>query len=175
MTAFTIRPEQPQDATAIRQVVVAAFESAAEGDLVDNIRASENFIPELSLVAVAAGRIVGHAMVSRVHLVEGDRRHEAHSLAPVSVAPDAQGKGIGSALVREAIERADAMELPLILLEGSPGYYGKLGFEHAVPHGIRFDLPDWAPAEAAQVYRLGNYDPSITGRVEYPPAFQVGD
>lgn len=174
MFAFTIRPEGPQDAAAIRLVVVAAFESVAEGDLVDNLRASENYIPRLSLVAEAAGRIVGHVMVSRVHLVDGDRRREAHSLAPVSVAPDAQGKGIGSALVREAIERADDMELPLVLVEGSPRYYGKLGFEHADPFGIHFDLPDWAPAEAAQVYRLSNYDPSMTGRVEYPPAFDVG-
>ena len=175
MFAFTIRPEHPADATAIRQVVVAAFESEAEGDLVDNIRASENYIPDLSLVAVAAGRIVGHVMISRVHLVDGDRRREVHSLAPVSVAPDAQGKGVGSALVREALGRADAMELPLVLLEGSPGYYGRLGFEHSVQHGIRFDLPDWAPSEAAQVYRLSSYDPSITGKVEYPPAFDIGD
>ena len=173
MADFTIRPERPDDAAAIRAAVVAAFESEGEGDLVENIRASEHYIPELSLVAERDGQLVGHVMISRVHIVEGDRRTAAHSLAPLAVAPEAQRQGIGKALVRDGIARADAMGLPLILLEGSPRYYGNLGFEHSVAYGIHFNLPDWAPAEAAQLYRLSNYDPSTTGRVEYPPAFDV--
>jgi putative acetyltransferase len=173
MPAFTIRPEGPDDAAEIRTAVVAAFGTEAEGDLVDNIRASQHYIPELSLVAVQDGHVVGHVMISRVHLVDGDHRIAVHSLAPLAVAPEAQGAGIGKALVRDVIARADAMGLPLVLLEGSPRYYGNLGFEHSVNYGIHFDLPDWAPPEAAQLYRLANFDPSITGRVEYPPAFDV--
>lgn len=173
MSDVTIRPEQPGDFDAIRQVVVAAFGSAAEGDLVDNIRASEHYIPQLSLVAEVDGEVVGHVMISGVHLVDGEHRRAAHSMAPVSVAPHAQRQGIGSALVRAALADADRMGIPLVLLEGSPRYYGRLGFEHSVQYGIHYDLPDWASAEAAQVYRLTSYDPSLTGHVEYPPAFDV--
>lgn len=175
MPNLTIRPERPEDYASIRRVVVAAFESTSEGDLVDNIRASEHYIPELSLVAEIDGEVVGHVMVSRVHLVDGSRRREAHSIAPVAVTPSTQGQGVGGALIRRVIEIADSIGLPLLLLEGSPTYYGRFGFEHAAPHGIHFDLPDWAPAEAAQVYRLESYQPSIAGRVEYPPAFAVED
>lgn len=68
-----------------------------------------------------------------------------------------------------AEERPD---LPrLVTLEGDPRFYRRLGFEFAPDHGVSFDLPDWAPAEAAQVYRFDGYDPSIRGRVTYPPAF----
>ncbi|MGW5237611.1 hypothetical protein ACWEOW_01620 [Monashia sp. NPDC004114] len=57
-----------------------------------------------------------------------------------------------------------------MVLEGSPRYYGRLGFTFAPAHGITIDLPGWAPREAAQVYRLSRYDPEFRGRVEYPPA-----
>jgi putative acetyltransferase len=67
--------------------------------------------------------------------------------------------------------RADRAGEPLVVLEGNPRYYARFGFEHSVPHGIHIDLPSWAPATAAQVLRLSTYDPSIRGRVVYPPAF----
>ena len=64
--------------------------------------------------------------------------------------------------------------MDLVLLEGSPDYYGRLGFEPAARHGIEMPLPDWAPREAAQVRRLGAYDPAdptLRGSVVYPAAF----
>ena len=62
-----------------------------------------------------------------------------------------------------------------MVLEGSPAYYGRLGFEHSVKYGIRINLPDWAPPEAAQMMRLTNYDPTIRGTVVYPPAFDEAE
>jgi putative acetyltransferase len=62
---------------------------------------------------------------------------------------------------------------PLVVLEGSPVYYARLGFEYSVPLGITITLPSWAPAEAAQLLRLRGYDPAIKGHVEYPPAFDA--
>ncbi len=61
----------------------------------------------------------------------------------------------------------------MIVLEGSPWYYPRFGFEYAVPLGITINLPDWAPAEAAQVLRLNRYDSSIRGHLIYPAAFDV--
>ena len=63
---------------------------------------------------------------------------------------------------------------PLVVLEGSPAYYGKLGFEHSTEYGIEIHLPDWAPPEAAQVIRLASFDPddpTLRGTVVYPSAF----
>ena len=165
-----IRAEAAGDREAIASVVAAAFGSSREARLVASIRESPNFIPELSLVAERNGRVVGHVMISYV-LLRGGASHRVASLSPLAVAPDAQGQGIGSALVRAVTAGADVRGEPLVVLEGSPLFYARLGFEHAAPHGIDITLPSWAPPEAAQVLRLRNYDASLRGRVVYPPAF----
>jgi len=167
----TVRAESPDDRDAIAQVVAAAFGSPAEARLVEAIRASSNFVAHWSLVAELRARVVGHVMVSFVALRDGSAERRIASLAPLAVAPDVQGEGIGSALVSTVSARVDGDGEPLIVLEGSPVYYGRFGFEHSVPLGIHIRLPEWAPPEAAQVLRLRNYDPSIRGHVVYPPAF----
>jgi putative acetyltransferase len=168
-----IRSEVSSDHDVIASVVARAFASEAESRLVAAIRASSNFVRDWSLVATVQSRIVGHVMVSYVGLDESDVRRRIPSLSPLAVDPDVQGGGIGSALVRAVTERVDAAGEPLIVLEGSPHYYARFGFEYAVPLGISIDLPGWAPPEAAQVLRLRTYDSRIRGKVAYPPAFDA--
>jgi putative acetyltransferase len=170
-SGVTVRAEAPSDGPQIAEVVARAFGSPNEARLVDAIRASPNFVPDWSLVAISASRVVGHVMVSYVALVDGPVQHRVPSLSPLAVAPDAQGAGIGSALVRAVVQRVDEAKEPLVVLEGDPRYYGRFGFEHATPNGISITLPGWAPPEAAQVLRLRNYDPGVRGHVRYPPAF----
>lgn len=167
----TIRTERPDDRAAIAEVVGNAFPSPAEARLVEAIRASSNFVPEWSLVAECDGRIVGHVLVNYVGLRDENTERRIASLAPLAVAPDLQGRGVGGALVRAVTALLDDRGEPLVVLEGSPDYYERFGFEPAAPLGIHITLPKWAPPEAAQVMRLRNYDASIRGRVVYPPAF----
>jgi putative acetyltransferase len=167
----TIRAERHDDRDAIADVVAAAFGSPAEARLVEAIRPSSNFVPQWSLVAQLLGRVVGHVMVIFVALREDAAERRIACLSPLAVAPDVQGRGIGSQLVRAVSARVDDDGEPLIVLEGSPVYYGRFGFEHSVPYGIHIRLPEWAPPEAAQILRLRNYDSSIRGHVVYPPAF----
>jgi putative acetyltransferase len=167
-----IRAEEPGDAQAISDVVAAAFGRPEVVRLVEAIRASPEFVPELSLVALHGDRVVGHVMISHAEVHDdGGGRHRLCTLSPLAVRPDAQHRGIGSALVLEATRRADALGESAVVLEGHPGFYGRLGFEHALPHGIVITLPGWAPPEAAQVCILHAYQPSIRGQVVYPPAF----
>jgi len=168
-----IRPERPADEDGIATVVQRAFGSPNEAKLVAAIRESQNFVPEWSLVATADERVIGHVMVSHMTLRDGVVERRVAGLSPLAVDPDRQGHGVGSALVRAVVAEVDAAGEPLIVLEGSPWYYPRFGFEYAVPLGITINLPDWAPAEAAQVVRLSNYDPSIRGVVVYPPAFDL--
>jgi putative acetyltransferase len=168
-----IREESGADRDAIAVVVERAFDSAEHAQLVDAIRASTSFIPELSLVAEIAGQVVGHVMISYVTLRDRDGDRLVPSLSPLAVLPEFQHRGIGKALVAEVAARADARGEPLIVLEGDPNYYGRLGFEPAAAHAITITLPSWAPPEAAQVMRLSNDDHSIRGQVIYPPAFEV--
>jgi putative acetyltransferase len=168
-----IRAERPDDVDAITAVVADAFQSPVEARLANAIRASSNFVPEWSLVADLRGRLVGHVMVSYVTLDDEHTAHRIPSLSPMSVATDYQRRGVGSALIRAVVARVDEAGEPLVVLEGAPAYYGRLGFEYAVPHGIHITLPDWAPPEAAQIMRLSAYDPAIRGHLVYPPAFDT--
>jgi putative acetyltransferase len=170
---LTIRPERADDLDAIAHVVAAAFGSAAEARLVEAIRASDRYLPDLALVATVDGTVAGHVMVSLCDLVDGDDRREVHQLSPLAVAPEHHGRGIGSALVREVCTRAEALGAPFVLLEGDPRFYGRLGFEASARHGIVLPLPSWAPPEAGQILRLRDYDPAVRGRVVYPPAFDT--
>jgi putative acetyltransferase len=123
-----IRPERPEDNNAIARVVGDAFGGDVEVRLVEAIRASENYVPDFALVAVEGDDVIGHVMLSYVTLADDDVTHRILSLSPLAVAPDRQRVGVGSALVHEALAQADASGEPLVVLEGSPDYYGRLGF-----------------------------------------------
>jgi putative acetyltransferase len=168
-----VRAESEDDFEVIGEVVRLAFRSHIEGRIVRDIRASENYIPELALVAIADDQVVGHVMVSHTELDNEGVRHRIAMLSPLAVRPDFQNEGIGGRLVRDVIERADARGEALIVLEGSPLYYPRFGFRYSVPEGIVIHLPDWAPPEAAMMIPLTAYRPELRGTVVYPPAFDA--
>lgn len=170
---LVIEPERAADAGAIRSVVRAAFSDHLEvSDLVELIRASPEYRPELALVARVSGEVAGFVMLSHAGLVDdAGERHRILTLSPLAVAPELQGRGIGSALVRAGLEAAERAGEPLVVLEGSPRYYPRFGFRDCREFGITIELPDWAPPEAGMAYPLPGYHPAPRGRVVYPPAF----
>jgi putative acetyltransferase len=95
-----IRPEETGDRAAVRAVNDAAFETLAEADLVDALRAQAR--PLVSLVAEESGAIVGHIMFSPVTL-PGHPALALMGLAPMAATPARQRAGIGSALVRAGL------------------------------------------------------------------------
>ena len=174
VTSMAIRPESPDDDDAVRHLVAAAFGRDGEARLVERIRASPEYVPEMALVAEVGGEIVGHVMVSHAVIRNDDGDRRISMLSPLAVHPEHQRSGIGSALVRASLSVTDALGEPLVVLEGDPAYYGRLGFEHSTGYGIEIRLPDWAPPEAAQVVRLSSFDPddpALRGTVVYPAAF----
>jgi len=169
-----IRPESADDHAAIRRVVAAAFGSHVEADLVEHIRASPEYVPQLALVAEIDGEIVGHVMISGALIRNGVGSRAVAMLSPLAVAPTHQRHGIGGQLVRAAVALADGRGEPLVVLQGSAKYYSRFGFEHSTPHGIEMHLPDWAASESAQAMLLSAYDasdPSLKGMVVLPAAF----
>lgn len=165
-----VRAESPDDWTAIAEVTSAAFGKEREARMIDAIRASDGFVPDLSLVAIEESEIVGHAMVSYVAMEDSGLR--LLELGPVSVRPDSQGRGIGGELIREALRRADERNEPLVLVLGHPNYYPRFGFQRASEIGIIPAEPN-IPDDAYMAVRLKRYDPSIRGRVIFPPAYSV--
>jgi putative acetyltransferase len=129
-----IRPERPGDEDAIRSVQTAAFGRDDEAKIVDDLRAGNEYTPELSLVAEEQGVLVGHVMVSRAHVEpSGDR---ILLLGPIGVVSERQGEGIGSALVEAALAGARDLGATCVVLIGSPAYYERFSFLQAEPLGL---------------------------------------
>jgi putative acetyltransferase len=164
---ISVRSEFPGDREAVRRVNELAFDGTTEADIVDALRGSEAWLPELSLVAEDDAGIVGHALFSLVRLDSGP---ELLSLGPMAVLPDRQRAGVGSALVRKGLERARSTEYPLVVVLGHPDYYPRFGFRPARPYGI--ETPYDAPDEAWMVLPLPAYDERARGIVLYPSAWE---
>ncbi|NNC93386.1 MAG: N-acetyltransferase [Acidimicrobiia bacterium] len=169
-----IRAETPGDYPGIAAVNVAAFEEENEARLIELIRQSDLYVPELSLVAVVGEQVVGHVMFSYMTLESPTGNRAILDLAPLAVLPDHQNQGVGTALTERGLDLVEALGEPLVLVEGIPSYYPRFGFERASLHGITPPSPN-VPDDAFMVKLLPNYDPSYRGQLRYPPAFYEAD
>jgi len=194
-----LRPEAPEDASAIRSIHYLAFNGAAEADAVDAIRAAAAAV--LSLVAEAAAglsvagpaaapgvpglgvpapgaapreagrRVVGHALFTRVTVMsEYGEEVGLLGLAPVAVLPSHQGRGIGTLLIEAALERLRAEGHPAVVVLGHPAYYPRFGFVPAGNFGLRSELE--APDEAFMAVELSaGALAGVRGIVRFRPEF----
>ena len=165
---ISIRREHPADVEPIAQVHQKAFgPDEPISALVARLRQLDAPLATVSLVAADdAGSIQGHVMLSHAWLDAPDRLIDILVLSPLGVAPDAQRKGIGTALLQKAIKEAQATSAPILILEGNPKFYGPRGFEPSKPLGIR--APSLRiPERALQVVRLPSYDKAISGSLVY--------
>jgi predicted N-acetyltransferase YhbS len=164
--AVLVRREIGGDADAIRAVTEAAFGRPDEAALVDELRASDAWLPALSLVATTdSGEIPGHVLCTRAW-VNGS---PALGLGPLSVRPDSQGRGVGRALMNAVLGAADALGEPLVVLLGNPGYYWRFGFRLSGEYGITPPVPQWQPH--FQVRTLTAYDGGPRGTFRYAEPF----
>jgi putative acetyltransferase len=170
---LVIRPERDADHAAIADVVRAAFVRHPDevASFVERIRASQEFIPELSLVAEDSSGVIAHVMLSWVGL-EGGSRTRILDLTPMSVRPDRQRVGVGTRLIRDVLGRAEQAGEPAVMVEGIPAYYLRFGFERASALGFVSPHPK-IPDEAFMVKRLPGFRPDLAGRIVYPAAFDA--
>ena len=165
---WDVRSERPEDFEAIREVHERAFDpSPVEAQLVEALRESQAYVPELCLVAIHDGSVVGHIAFSRARLESG---RDVLALAPMAVLPEYQRQGAGSALISEALGRAAETRFALIVVVGHADYYPRFGFEPADALGIQ--APFEVPPEAWMALRLPAYTPEARGTVVYPSAFE---
>lgn len=162
-----VRTSRAEDGDAILRLVLAAF-SAVDHDgreEVEIVTATWELgatALDLELVAVDDGAIVGHVLAAWGEL--GGR--EVVAVAPLAVSPSHQGLGIGTALMTELLHRAEAAGLPLIVLLGNPGFYGRFGFEPSGPLRMAYRAVGEGNPHF-QVRRFGGYDESYRGDFNY--------
>ena len=139
---ITIRPEEHKDYKDIVSLILRSFKEGTDYSdgtdiiaLVEEIRDSEFYIPELSFVAEMNNEIVGHFLFSHFPLSpEKNGGHKNNKdtgivmLAPVSVHADYLRQGIGSAMLKMGIEKVRKMGFKGITVEGNYNFYNKVGF-----------------------------------------------
>ena len=167
---LSIRSEKPEDYQSIYRVNELAFNGNVEAKLVNNLRKTKGFVPELSLVAIIDGEIVGHILFSIIHVQAETINVPVLSLAPMAILPKYQKQGIGSKLVREGLKKCKELKYKAVILVGHPNYYPRFGFSTAKEKGLK--LPFEAPREAFMVYEIIPHAlEGIKGLVIYPPEF----
>jgi putative acetyltransferase len=167
-----LREELTSDRESVRDIQVRAFgdHGLVVADLVDALRETITPADGLSLVAEYDGQIVGHVMFTRSLLDAPRRLVEVQVLSPLGVMPEHHGRGIGSALVRHGLKVLAERAIPLVFLEGDPGYYSRFGFVPGCDQGFRkpsLRIPDGA----FQAIKLPEYEPWMTGTLVYAEPF----
>jgi len=145
---ITIRPETQKDYKDIISLVLRSFSEGtpySDGTdiiaLIEEIRVSKYYIPELSFVAELDGKIVGHFLFSRFPLSKTkDGEHidngDIAMLAPVSVHADYFHQHIGITMLNLGIEKVKEYGFKGITVEGDYHFYNKVGFKTSSEYGI---------------------------------------
>ena len=172
---MNIRQETTADRPAVFRLIEQAFAGEALSDhreqyLVERLRESPAFIPELSLVAEDGGAVVGFVLLTEARIEDGQQSLPTLALAPVAVLPDRQGEGIGGKLIEAAHTRATELGYASVVLLGHADYYPRFGYERCDGYGIQ--LPFEVPPENCLVreLRAGSLE-AVFGTVIYPDAF----
>ncbi|UCE36992.1 MAG: N-acetyltransferase [Thermoplasmata archaeon] len=164
-----IRQEQKDDYKKVYEINKEAFNQEDESKLIERIRASEGFVPELSLVAEQDNEIVGHILFSKIKII-GEAEYESLALAPMSVVPKLQKQGIGGKLVTTGLEIAKKLGFKSVIVVGHEDYYPRFGFKKASLWSIKY--PFEVPDEVFMVIEL--VEGSLEGKagcVQYPKEF----
>jgi putative acetyltransferase len=178
-----IRSETDADAGVITEITVAAFRTLAISDhteqfIIAALRAAKALT--VSLVAEVDGRVVGHVAFSPVTISDGCPKW--YGLGPVSVLPEYQRRGIGSALIQEGMSRLKDLGAQGCCLVGHPEYYGRFGFQNTpglvcegVPEEVFFALSlDGHIPQGIVEFHLGfTADGQQEGAGDTPPAAQA--
>ena len=139
-----IRQETRNDYSDVYNLNKLAFEEDEEARLVDLLRKSSAFIPELSLVAVIEDNIVGHILFTKIKIIDNKgNENESLALAPMAVSPNYQKSGIGGQLIKKGLDKAREMNFKSVIVLGHEKYYPKFGFEPTTKWGITspYDIP----------------------------------
>ena len=173
-----VRQETSNDAAKVRELVKESFRTEPysdhkEHDLVDRLRKSSQFIPELSLVAVLQENIIGYILLTLAGIKMDHRIYPTLALAPIAVHPEHQRSGVGSRLMTYAHQKALELDYESIVLIGHQDYYPKFGYRLAQQFGIGF--PFDVPQINSFVLELkeGALN-GITGEVVYGKEFFAG-
>ncbi len=163
-----IRKQTASDLPFICSILQQAFASPVEADLV--VQLIVGGYDRITLVAEQDGKLVGQILFSEVSVVTEEGPMTALSLAPVSVTPQFQRQGVGTALICAGLEACVDAGYSLVFVLGDPAYYERFGFNRARALGYRTAYAgDYFLALQLPEANV----PAGTGRLVYPPPFDA--
>jgi predicted N-acetyltransferase YhbS len=155
----------------ITHLVFEAFQTSEHGydgeaELTSQLRDSKT--PTYEWVMIMNDTIVGHALLSEATVGS----EVGLVLAPLSVAPDYQKQGIGTALIKQIESFAEENDYPFISILGNPDYYGRFDYVPANKYNVL------APFDVSEKYfmlKLINKQKAfnVTGTLSYAQAFGI--
>lgn len=175
---ITVRQEEEKDYKQVFDLTEEAFRGMEHSDhqehfLVEKLRKSEAFIPELSLVAEDEKEtIAGHILFTKIKIVDEEESFDSLALAPVSVKPEFQNQGIGGKLILEGHRIAKELGYESVILIGHGEYYPRFGYKKTSNFGISFpfDIPE-ENGMALELVKDGLKNKK--GVVKYPQEFGI--
>jgi putative acetyltransferase len=164
-----VREEHVTETPLIEALIESAFGRRDEARLVNALRShTSEFV---SLVVLDAGELIANAVLTAV-TIEGALGVRGLGLAPVCVSPQHRGRGIGTALVRHALQRSMHGEVGFAVVWDDTEYYARFGFKPASAFGLR----DESAASAATMQAVEFWPGALrhcTGTVRYAPEFSL--
>ena len=176
-----IRLEQPEDYREVENLTREAFwnvyaPGCVEHYVLNQYRSNSDFIKELDFVMDEDGKIIGHVMYSKAEIIKEDGTVlPAWTFGPISIHPDYKRKGYGLKLLRYSLERARAMGIGVICMEGNIDFYKHAGFVLASSLNIHYHAE---PKDAEVPYFLAQelipgYLKGIEGTYHTPKGYYV--
>ena len=161
-----VRESRPADDSAITKLYPAAF---PDEDLLPLLRELLEEEGVLSLVALFDGKLAGHVAFTMCGI--SGKPDKVAMLAPLAVAPEMQMRGVGSALVRDGLQRLKADGIGQVQVLGDPAYYGRFGFEPDSQVSPPYPLPEeWITAW--QSINLSEGEPALQGALSVPSVWR---
>lgn len=178
---INVRLEEEQDYLIVEKVTKEAFSyperierskigCCLEHYMVHSLREKDG-IRELSFVAEIDGKIVGHIIYSKAYVLRpNETKIEVLNFGPLSVQPEYQRQGIGTALMKHSIVCAKELGYGAILFFGRPEYYPRFGFVDAKKFNITdcegYNYPSFMAMELKK-----DYLKDITGKFYEAPIY----
>ncbi len=178
-----IRLEMEKDWQEVENLTREAFwnkyrPGCSEHYILHQFRNSPDFVQELDYLIEADGRIVAHIMYCKSEIkCDQGQVVPIMTFGPVSVLPEYQGQGYGSALIRFTLEKALQLGCGAIAITGSPAYYQRFGFVSG--HSLQIYYAAVPRDEEAPFFMLKELQPGfltgITGAFQDPDGYLVAD
>lgn len=180
---IVIRLEKKEERREVENLVRESFwnvyrPGCLEHFVLHELRNDADFVPQLDLVMLLDGRIIGQNVFVRA-VIKSDSGEDLPimTMGPICIAPEFKRQGYGKILLDYSLERAKEMGCGAVCFEGSIGFYGKSGFTYASEFGIRYHgLPKGADQSFFLCKELAaGYLDGVTGEYSTPAGYFVDE